>query len=88
MTGFEQEAIRNATAEDFGGLLIPVVTAEDLLLMKMLAARPRDTEDAAKILLRQRGSIDWDYVLRTARALEESIELDIVVPLERLRSGR
>jgi hypothetical protein len=39
----------------------------------------------AKILLRQGDALDWDYVLRTARAPEQAIDQDLVAPLESLR---
>jgi hypothetical protein len=84
LTGFEQNAIRRATQVDFEGHPIPVVSAEDLVLMKVLAGRPRDTDDVARILLRQGDSLDWDYVLQTARALEQAIGHDLVAPLESL----
>lgn len=85
LTGFEQNAIRRATQVDFEGCSVPVVSAEDLVLMKALAGRPRDTEDVGKILLRQGDALDWDYVLQTARALEEAIGQDLVSSLEILR---
>ncbi len=85
LTGFEQNAIRNATHVDFEGYSVRVVSAEDLILMKVLAGRPRDTDDVAKIVLRQGDALDWDYVLQTARALEQAIGHDLVSPLESLR---
>lgn len=53
--------------------------------MKTLAGRPRDTEDVAKIILRQGDALDWEYVLKTAQALEQAVGQDVVAPLERLR---
>lgn len=85
LTGFEQNAIRRAAPVDLGGCLVPVASAEDLILMKTLAGRPRDTDDVAKIVLRQGEALDWSYVLRTARELEQAIGQDLVAPLERLR---
>lgn len=86
LTGFEQNAIRNATLVHFEGIPVAVVSAEDLILMKTLAGRPRDTDDVAKIVLRQGDALDWDYILQTARALEQAIGQDLVAPLERLRN--
>jgi len=85
LTGFEQNVIRNATPVDFDGCVVPVVTSEDLVLMKMLAARPRDTEDVARILLRQGDAMDWDYLFQTAQSLEEAIGQDLVLPIKRLK---
>jgi predicted nucleotidyltransferase len=88
LTGFEQNAILNATQVDFGGFPVSVISAEDLMLMKTLAGRPRDTDDVAKIVLRQGDALDWDYVLQTARALEQAIGHELVSPLERLRGNK
>ena len=85
LTGFEQNAIHNASLVEFGECSVPVVSAEDLVLMKMLAGRPRDTDDVTQILLRQGDALNWDYVLQTARHLQEAIGHDIAAQLERLR---
>ena len=84
-TGFERQVIRRAPAEQLGGLLIRVATAEDILLMKILAGRPRDADDARGIVLRRGEEMDWDYVLETGRQLQEALDQDIVSPLRALR---
>ena len=85
MTGFEQNAIRSASPVQFGEHTIPVVSAENLVLMKVLAGRPRDMDDVAKIVIRQMDHFDWNYVMRIAGELEEAIGQDLVTHLERLR---
>jgi len=85
MTGFEREAIRRATATPLGGCTVPVVSAEDLILMKLLASRARDTEDARRIVERQGESLDWRYLEETARGLEEVTGQDVSRPLRELR---
>jgi predicted nucleotidyltransferase len=87
MTGFEQAAIRRATSESIGGHQVPVVTAEDLILMKTLASRPRDVEDVSKIVTRQQGKLDWDYLLSTAAQLQETLDQDILTPVQQLRGS-
>ena len=84
-TGFEQQVIRRAPTESLGGLSVRVATSEDLLLMKALAGRPRDAEDARGIVSRQVGGIDWDYVIETGRQLQEVVDQDIVSQLLALR---
>ncbi|NUQ62665.1 MAG: hypothetical protein HUU20_09260 [Pirellulales bacterium] len=88
LTGFEQNAIRNATPVSFEDNTVAVVSAEDLILMKTLAARPRDIDDVAKIVVRQGDALNWDYILTTAAALEQAIGQDLVAPLERLRGDQ
>ena len=84
-TGFEQQVIRRASTESLGGLSVCVATAEDLLLLKVLAGRPRDAEDARGIVSRQGRGIDWDYVLETGRQLQQVVDQDIVSELLALR---
>jgi len=45
MSGFEREAIARATHVHIGETSAPVVTVEDLLVMKALAGRPQDEQD-------------------------------------------
>src|SRR5882762_10150665 len=46
LLSFERDAVQRATTVMFGGLGVRVVTAEDLLLMKIISERPRDLADA------------------------------------------
>ncbi len=85
LTGFERSAIRNATPVNFEDNSVAVVSAEDLILMKTLAGRPRDIDDVAKIVVRQGDTLNWDYILETAGALEQAVGQDLLAPLERLR---
>ncbi len=87
LTGFEQQVIRRASSVVLAGRSIPVATAEDLILLKLLAGRPRDTDDIAGIVARQHDSLDWDYLFRTGEALQEAVAQDIVSPLRMLRSA-
>jgi hypothetical protein len=68
-----------------GGCLVPIVTAEDLILMKLLAGRPRDTDDVNKIVLRQSPHLNWDYLLETGRQLQQALDQDLLSELNRLR---
>jgi len=85
LTGFERRLIRRAPREDLGGLLVPIATAEDLLLMKVLAGRPRDLEDAKNIVWRRARDLDWPYVLETGRQLQEALGQDLHSQLLALR---
>lgn len=85
LTGFEQQVIRRASGVVLAGRSIPVATAEDLILLKLIAGRPRDTDDITGIVARQRDSLDWDYLFRTGEALQEAVAQDIVSPLRMLR---
>jgi hypothetical protein len=41
---------------------VPFATAEDVIIHKLFAARPRDLEVAMGVVRRQGKSLDWDYI--------------------------
>jgi len=47
---FEDEAIRSSDEINYAHLRIPVARAEDLVVYKIVAFRPRDIDDAEKLL--------------------------------------
>ncbi|MCO5202710.1 MAG: DUF6036 family nucleotidyltransferase [Chloroflexi bacterium] len=57
-TPFQEEVLRRAVALDDIGLL--VATREDIIVLKILALRPKDRDDLRE--LASHASIDWDYV--------------------------
>jgi len=64
-------------------------SAEDLLVLKLFAYRPRDVLDAETIVVRQRGALDWPYVERHLAPLAEVKEKrEIMEMLARLRGRR
>jgi predicted nucleotidyltransferase len=68
---YEAEAIRRAIRVPIGGVEVPFATAEDLLVHKLFAGRPRDLEDAVGVMRRQGAAIDWEYVTRWVGAFAE-----------------
>ena len=50
---FEREAVAHAITREVGGIRLPLPTAEDLLVMKAIAHRPRDIVDIESILAAQ-----------------------------------
>ena len=87
LSGFEQQAIARATLASMGDFQVPVVTAEDLILMKLLASRPRDLDDIHRIVLRHQQSLDWKYLIETGQQLQEAVAQDMVPALEALRDS-
>jgi Nucleotidyl transferase AbiEii toxin, Type IV TA system len=65
-TSYEQIAVARAQAVQLGGAAVPFATAEDLLLLKLFAGRPRDIEDAEGIVRRKGTQLDWLYINRWA----------------------
>src|SRR5262249_46485204 len=56
--GLDEEFLARARPVDLGGVLVPVISVEDLLAMKVLAGRRKDLEDVRGVLIEQRGRID------------------------------
>lgn len=87
MSGFEHDAVSRATPLMVGDAAIPVVSVEDLLVMKALAARPQDEADIQGLVDVQRDAINWDRCLTTARSLGDAIAADIAGRLEAARDA-
>jgi hypothetical protein len=85
--GLEERFFARVTEHRVGDLLVPVVSAEDLVAMKILAGRPRDVEDVASIV-RVRGDLDLELARDTLRLLERALDRgDLVVELDRVVAG-
>jgi predicted nucleotidyltransferase len=87
LSGFEQTAISRAMLLDLAGVKVPVATAEDLLIMKILAGRPRDEQDVRGLVIVQGPTLDWAYCESTASELGEAIGIDLVQRIRALRRG-
>jgi len=61
LTGFERDLVARAVPVDLGGFSVPVASSEDLLLLKVLAGRARDIDDATSIVSKQGAAIDWTW---------------------------
>jgi predicted nucleotidyltransferase len=87
-TPYEQQAIARAESVTLAGVQVPFARAEDLIIHKLFAGRPRDLEDAVGVIRRKGDQLDWTY-------LEEWIQQFAAVPgreelpqrLQELRRG-
>ena len=70
-TEYERRAIERAVRVEIRGVAVPFASAEDLLIHKLFAGRPRDLEDAASVVRRRRSTLDWDYLMQWAEAFAE-----------------
>ena len=66
-TEYEACAISRAQPITVGGAAVPFASAEDLLLHKLFAGRPRDVDDAEGIVRRKGRELDWTYIRKWAR---------------------
>ncbi len=61
-------------------------SAEDLVVMKSFAGRGQDWVDVERIIVRQTGRLDWNYIRAQLRPLAELKEApEILTELERRR---
>ena len=74
--GLEDEFLERAKLVDVGGATVPVISAEDLIVTKMLAGRPKDIEDVRGILRALLDKLDLRRVRRLLRLLERAIGQD------------
>lgn len=81
---FELEAIAHAGATKLAGITLPVARAEDLVIYKMIAWRPRDQQDVERMLILHGATFDLQRVRRHVRELSEAIEADRLAELDAL----
>lgn len=88
VSGLEDEFLRRAVSLDVDGLEVRVISAEDLVITKILAGRPKDVEDARLILKRKRSSLDHVRIRGVLSELEEALDQsDLVSTLDALSRG-
>jgi uncharacterized nucleotidyltransferase DUF6036 len=71
---FEMDAIRRAQDVSIAGRTVRVVTAEDLVLMKIISERPRDIADAEAIVRRRLRELDRHYLEPRISELSAALE--------------
>jgi hypothetical protein len=72
--GFEDDALRSRQTCDYAGVPIHVPRPEDLLIYKLIAARPRDIEDAEGLLALHAAVIDVGRVREVVRQFASVLE--------------
>ena len=81
---FEDQAVARATWIDFEGVMIPLPTPEDLIIMKAVAHRHRDLEDI-DALLTTHPDLDLKRVRRWVKEFAVALaRTDILADLETL----
>ena len=68
----EMAFLDRARPVDIGGLKVPMITAEDLVIAKLFAGRPRDLEDVRAVLGTLGSSMDLRYVRTILGQLDEA----------------
>ncbi|MCC6997112.1 MAG: nucleotidyl transferase AbiEii/AbiGii toxin family protein [Deltaproteobacteria bacterium] len=94
--GLEQQFLARAQRRRIGRISVPVISAADLVAVKVLAGRAKDLDDVAGILEAQGNDLDLGRIREVLADLEAALEQhDLLPELERLlaaarvsRSGR
>jgi len=80
--GLEDRFIAQAVDVDLGnGVHVPVIRAEDLIVTKILAGRPKDIDDVRGVLLERLATLDLESIRETLALLEEALAVSDLLPL-------
>lgn len=86
--GLEDQFFAGVAEHLIGGVRVPVVCAEDLVAMKILAGRPTDLEDVAAVARARRQDLDLGKIRETLRLLERALDRsDLLTALDRIVGG-
>lgn len=79
--GLEEEFLKRSRRVDMGGIVLPVISPEDLLVTKVLAGRPKDLEDIRGILRERLPELHLGRVRRLLGMLEKALGQHDLKPL-------
>jgi hypothetical protein len=67
---FEEKMVARATRYEFlPGVSLVTCSAEDLIILKAFADRPRDWGDVETIIARQQAHVEWNYIFEQLEPL-------------------
>lgn len=73
--GYEEEAWKHSEEVEFEGIgRLRLISAEDLIIHKCVAGRPRDIEDVESILIRQKLQVDVERIRFWLTAFREVVD--------------
>lgn len=78
--GIEESFFERAGVREIGGVRVPVVAADDLVAMKILAGRPKDLDDVRAIVHAQGGTLDLRRARATLGTLEQALNRRDLLP--------
>lgn len=82
--GLEEEFLRRAVVHEIEGVSVPVAAPEDIVVMKILAARPKDFEDVVSILTAQGEQFNMALARTVVQQLEDALgQSDLTPQLDR-----
>jgi hypothetical protein len=78
LSPFERDAIRRGVTVMYDGIAIRFVSVEDLIIQKVVAARPRDLADVKGVILKN-PNYDRGYVERWLQQLDQELDTDFLL---------
>lgn len=82
--GLEEQFLARAQTQTIDDVIVPIASAPDLVVMKVLAGRPQDLEDAIAVLRAQGAGLDEARARVTLRELERALDRhDLVAEFDR-----
>ncbi len=78
--GLEDDFLARAVRVDIGGATVPVISAEDLIVTKILAGRPKDIDDIRGVLAERGAQLDMGHVRTVLGTLEQALGQSDLVP--------
>jgi hypothetical protein len=79
--GIEELFFEHVSPIEIEGVSIPVASAEDIIVMKILAGRPKDLEDVVGILVARASDLDLPSIRETLGMIELAIGQSDLRPL-------
>lgn len=87
-SGLEDEFLERAVSIDIGGVSVPVLHPEDLIIAKILASRPKDLDDARALWRVHGRRLDPGRIVETLRQLEQALaQSDLLPAFDSIRRG-
>ena len=79
--GLEELFLDRAAPCDLGGVTVPVIAPEHLVVTKILAGRDKDRSDALSVLLRQGDTLDLGEIRSLLTDLEQALGQSDLLPV-------
>jgi hypothetical protein len=86
--GLEELFLDQAEPREVAGVRIPVARAEHIVIMKILAGRPKDLDDASAIIAAQADRLQIADIEQGLELLEQALDRRDLLPVLRRLAGR
>lgn len=78
--GIEDQFLSRVHVRTIEGVQVRVASPEDLIVMKILAGRPKDLEDVRAVVAALGTQLDRDYIGKTLTMLEQALSQSDLLP--------